>query len=68
MEPFVALMRRYCIDYTCSHDQSVCKEIMAPEYVVHMGGQVYRRDEEYIPGVRALLEECPGLGLLVHEL
>ena len=33
MEPFVALMRRYCIDYTNSHDQSVCDEIMAPEYV-----------------------------------
>jgi hypothetical protein len=67
MEPFVALMRRYCIDYTNSHDQSVCKQVMAPEYIVHMGGNIYRRDEDYIPGVRQLLDECPGLGLLVHE-
>ena len=38
MHPFVALMRRYCIDYTNTHDQSVCDSIMEPDYVVHIGG------------------------------
>ena len=37
-EPFVALMRRYCIDYTNSHDLSVCDSIMEPDYVVHIAG------------------------------
>ena len=44
MEPFVALMRRYCIDYTNSHDQSVCDEIMHPDYVVHISGLDLPRD------------------------
>ena len=38
MEPFVALMRTYCIDYTNSHDQSLYDEIMEPDYVVHICG------------------------------
>lgn len=29
-EPFVALMCRYCIDYTSGHDLSVRDDIMAP--------------------------------------
>ena len=36
MDPFVALMRTYCIDYTNSHDLSVCDSIMEPDYVVHI--------------------------------
>ena len=28
VEPFVALMRRYCIDYTTVHDVSVIDDIM----------------------------------------
>ena len=42
MEPFVALMKKYCIDYTNSHDQSVCDEIMHPDYVVHISGWIFR--------------------------
>ena len=37
MEPFVALIRRYCIDYTARHDLSVCDDIMVPGYTLHMG-------------------------------
>jgi patatin-like phospholipase/acyl hydrolase len=36
-EPLVALMRRYCIDYTARHDLSVCDDIMVPGYTLHMG-------------------------------
>lgn len=68
MEPFVALMRRYCIDYTNSHDQSVCDEIMHPDYVVHISQVHLPRDLLYKPAVKAVFERFPGLGLVVHEL
>jgi hypothetical protein len=67
MHPFVALMRRYCIDYTNSHDQSVCDSIMEPDYVVHIGGFDLPRDTAYKPVVADLFERAPGLGLLVHD-
>jgi SnoaL-like domain len=67
MEPFVALMRRYCIDYTNSHDQSVCDEIMHPDYVVHISGMDLPRDPAYKPAVRQVFDHFPGLGLVVHE-
>ena len=67
MEPFVALMRRYCIDYTNSHDQSVCDEIMAPEYVVHISGFDLPRDAAYKPAVTGVFARFPGLQLQVHE-
>jgi hypothetical protein len=68
VEPFVALMRRYCIDYTNAHDQSVCDEIMAPEYVVHISGFDLPRDAAYKPAVTRVFERFPGLQLEVHEL
>jgi hypothetical protein len=67
MEPFVALMRRYCIDYTNAHDQSVCDEIMAPEYVVHISGFELPRDTAYKPAVAGVFARFPGLQLQVHE-
>jgi ketosteroid isomerase-like protein len=68
MEPFVALMRKYCIDYTNSHDQSVCDEIMHPDYVVHISQADLPRDLLYKPAVKGVFERFPGLGLVVHEL
>jgi hypothetical protein len=67
MEPFVALMRKYCIDYTNSHDQSVCDEIMHPDYVVHISQVDLPRDLLYKPAVTGVFGRFPGLGLAVHE-
>ena len=67
MEPFVALMKKYCIDYTNSHDQSVCDEIMHPDYVVHISGVDLPRDAAYKPAARRVFDRFPGLGLDVHE-
>jgi hypothetical protein len=67
--PFVALMRRYVVDYTNSHDMAVCDEIMEPDYVLRMGPHVVAgRDEAYKPATRKQLEQFPGLGLTVHDL
>lgn len=68
-DPFVALMRRYVVDYTNAHDLSVCDEIMEPDYVLRMGPHVLAgRDEAYKAATRAQLRQFPGLGLTVHEI
>lgn len=69
MHPFVRLIRRYCIDYTNSHDLSVCDDIMVPGYELRIGGHALAgRDDAYKPAVRKQLEQFPGLGLTVHEV
>ena len=69
MDPFVALMRRYVVDYTNRHDTGVCAEIMDPGYVLRMGPHVVAgRDDAYVPAARAQFEQFPGLGLTVHEI
>ena len=68
MEPFVALMRTYCIDYTNSHDLSVCDSIMEPDYVVRICGMALERDTAYKPSVEDVFRRFPALGLVVHEL
>lgn len=69
MEPFVALMRRYVVDYTNRHDTAVCRDIMEPGYTLRMGAHVLSgRDDQYIPAVEAQFRQFPGLGLTVHEL
>jgi predicted ester cyclase len=68
MDPFVRLMRTYCIDYTNSHDLSVCDSIMEPDYVVHITGMQLERDAAYKPAVEQVFDRFPALGLVVHEL
>ena len=60
MHPFVALMRRYCIDYTNSHDQSLYDEIMEPDYVVHINGIDLGRVDDLRPSVETLFAMAPG--------
>ena len=67
MHPFVALMRRYCIDYTNSHDQSLYDEIMEPDYVVHINGMDLERSTTYASSVATIFDAAPGLGLVVHD-
>jgi len=69
MDPFVALMRRYVVDYTNRHDTSVCAELMEPDYTLRMGPHVVAgRDSAYIPAARKQFTQFPGLGLTVHEI
>lgn len=69
VHPFVGIMQRYIEDYCNHHDTSVCAEIMAPQYVVHIGGRHHvGRDELYIPAASAAFANFPDLRLTVHEL
>jgi len=67
MRPFVALMRRYCIDYTSAHDQSVCDDIMSPAYRITISGRTMEMDV-YRDAVSAAYRRYPTLVLTVHEL
>lgn len=69
MHPFVRVMYRYIEDYCNQHDTAVCREIMAPEYVVHIAGRSHvGRDDRYVPAAAAAFENFPDLQLVVHEL
>lgn len=69
MEPLVALMRRYVVDYTNRHDTSVCADLMEPEYTLRMGAhEVAGRDELYVPAAQRQFDQFPGLGLTVHDI
>jgi hypothetical protein len=69
MHPFVALMKRYVIDYLQCQNPAVCAQIMEPDYLLYMGGShLGPRDEVYIPAVVRQLEQFPGLGMTVNEI
>jgi hypothetical protein len=69
MEPVVALMRRWVVDFFVSHDTDVCREIMEPEYTLRVGDYIIAgRDEQYVPAIHKQLAQFPGLGMTVHRL
>jgi len=67
IHPYVALMRRYCIDYTTVHDASVCDDIMADDYTVTVSGRVLQMPD-YRAAVQGAFAWFPTLTLTVHEL
>lgn len=67
MEPFVALMRRYCIDYTSAHDQSLTAELMSPDYEITISGRTMGM-ADYTGAVSAAYRRYPTLVLSVHDL
>jgi predicted ester cyclase len=68
-DPFVAVMRRYVVDYLQCQNAEVCAQIMEPDYVLYMGGtELTPRDEVYVPAVVRQLQQFPGLGMTVNEI
>jgi hypothetical protein len=66
---FLALMKRYVVDYTNAHNQAVTIEIMEPEYRLQMGDHcIEGRDGAYAQATRKQLNQFPGLCLTVHEI
>ena len=69
MHKFVALMRRYCYDYTNRQDFTACDTIMVPQYTLHMGTHhLTGRDTAYKPATRRQFQQFPGLCLTINEL
>jgi len=66
---FVALIRRYCYDYTNRQDFAACDTIMVPGYTLHMGTHdLTGRDEFYKPATRRQFDQFPGLVLSINEI
>jgi predicted ester cyclase len=66
---FIALMRRYVVDYTNRHDQAVTGTIMEPDYLLVMGDHEVRgRDTSYHAATRKQFDQFPGLCLTVNEI
>lgn len=66
---FVALMRRYVVDYTNRHDQDLTPELMEPDYLLCMGEhRVLGRDGPYRAATAKQMSQFPGLGLTVHRI
>jgi len=70
LEPFIALMRRYCIDYVARHDFSQLKHLMVDDYVLRMGDhELVGRDGPYAHATKIQMEQqLPNLMLTTHEL
>ena len=69
MDKFVALMRRYCYDYTNRQDFAACDSIMVPGYTLHMGTHdLTGRDEVYKPATQKQFSQFPGLVLTINEI
>lgn len=62
------LMRGFCVDWIDSADESVCDRIMAPEYVVDIGGIVLAGRDQYVPATAGQLALFPGLQITAHEI
>lgn len=67
IHPYLALLRRYCIDYTNVHDLSLVDDLMTPEYVVRSSGWELPF-ARYRSTVAKVFERFPTLGLTVHEI
>ena len=67
MEPYLALMRRYCIDYTTVHEVGVCDDIMRPDYTVRVSGRTLEMGD-YRTAVAGAFRRFPTLSLTVHEM
>ncbi|MFN0000149.1 MAG: nuclear transport factor 2 family protein [Burkholderiaceae bacterium] len=67
--PIIGLMRRWVVDFFNCHDASVCRDILAPDYVLRIGDHtISGRDAQYIPAVQQQLDQFPGLGMTVHRV
>jgi hypothetical protein len=58
MLTFVALMRRYVVEFLDCRNREVSKELMEPDYALHMSGiQIGPRDEVFVAGIPRALHD-----------
>lgn len=69
MNKFVALMRRYCYEYTNCQNFEACSEVVVPEYTLNMGTfRLSGRDESYKPATQKQFDQFPGLCLTINRI
>jgi hypothetical protein len=61
MQPFLSLIRRYCIEYP--------DELLASDYVLRLGPRDFTvRDRDYLTAVQSVFDEFPGLTATVCDV
>ena len=68
LEPVVALVRRWSVDWLNGQHPEVCEQVLAPGYTLRIGGFLLGPREEYVPATLAQLSRYPGLVVTVHQL
>ena len=68
LEPVVALVRRWSVDWLNGQHPEVCDELLAPAYTLRIGGYLLGPREQYIPATLAQLSRYPGLVVTTHQL
>lgn len=69
MEPMVALLRRWAVDWLARGDTSVCPELYAEDFSLGIGGHELEGRDGYVSAtVAGLFERWPGVSLTVHEV
>lgn len=68
MSPALTLVRRWAVDWLCSHDPSVLTDIVSDDYVLKIGSVVIEGRKAYADAVMGQFEQFPGLVLTVHDV
>lgn len=68
MSPVLPLVRRWAVDWLCSHDPSVLPDLVSDDYVLRIGAVAIEGREAYASAVMGQLEQFPGLVLTVHDV
>lgn len=68
MTPAVAAVRRWSVDWLNGQHPEVCEQVLAPEYVLRIGGFLLGPRETYVPATLAQLSRYPGLCVTTHSL
>lgn len=64
----VGLVRRWSVDWLNGRRPEVCEELLAPDYVLRIGGYLLGPREDYVPATLAQLSRYPGLVVTAHQL
>ena len=68
MNPAVALVRRWSVDWLNGQHPEVCEQILTPGYTLRIGGYLLGPREAYIPATLAQLARYPGLVVTAHQV
>ena len=68
VEPVVAVVRRWSVDWLNGRRPEVCSEILAPDYTLRIGGFRLGPREDYVPATLTQLARYPGLVVTTHQL
>lgn len=64
----LGLVRRWSVDWLNGQHPEVCKQVLAPDYTLRIGGFLLGPRETYVPATLAQLSRYPGLVVTAHQV